>query len=680
MPRHPCFFWPENRFDVVRVRVRPGEYMLINRASVQFSTSGAGSSPIADWHHMLDVLSGFGGHVPVLAPIIELWPFEAAGASDLVQAASLSATSAWSGTVSPDFGNRPTSGNDTLNGTSGPDTIHGLGGNDTINGLGGNDTLYGDDGNDTVIGGTGADTIDGGAGSDTLYSDAAFSMDHGTEVDTLTGGDGSDIIYAGYGDNVNGGANDVSGDTLYVSFLGATSGITFDGHLASQTIGGGTITGIENLGSIEGSNYADYIDAGTNTLSGYSPYTTVYGMGGDDTILAGYYTSLIDGGDGNDILDGRASQYLGEIDGGAGDDTIYTPLGEVLAVANGGDGNDTIYSNYQAHGGAGNDIINLEFGYYGLTATGDSGDDTINGSDIADTIEGDDGNDVLHGGGGDDAIDGGTGVDIISGGAGNDTLTGGADSDSFIFGQGDGQDVITDFTSGDSVEVDGYDSARSITQSGADVVVVFSDGDQITFNNTDVATVEAGLHFAPPTDDTLNGGSGDDRLFGYGGNDTINGNDGNDTLVGGSGADTIDGGAGDDTIYSGDISPPYSFPYYGASYTPPLLDRGAEPDTIKGGDGNDTIFAGYGDNVDGGAGTDTLLISFQGASAGVSFDMSLTSQTIGGGTITGIEDVAWVEGSNFDDYINVQGASGYSSRSCSAWPATTPSSPAITRP
>jgi len=553
-------------------------------------------------------------------------------------------------------GIQATSGNDTLVGTAGNDTISGLGGDDTISGLAGNDILAGN---------AGADTIDGGDGNDTLYSgdiSPAFTsplgggswtpplLDTGTQVDTLKGGAGDDTIFAGYGDNVDGGDGY---DTLYISFQGATAGIHFDMNLATQVIGGGTITGIEDVAWLQGSNYDDYVNL--NGISGGST-SYVFGMGGDDTIIAGYSTSYIDGGDGNDILDGRASIYLQEIDGGAGDDTIHADsLG--LTTAYGGDGNDTIYTSYQAHGGAGNDTIVLVYNGYSHTVTGDAGDDVITGSAFGepDVIQGNDGNDTIHGGGGDDVIDGGAGMDIISGDAGNDTLTGCADNDTFLFGQGDGSDTITDFTTGDLVQISGYDSARSISQSGGNVVVMLSDSDQITFLNTDVATVQAGLQFATPTDDTLIGGAGNDDLRGYGGNDTIIGNGGDDILAGGSGSDTIDGGDGNDFLFSGDVAPGFTG-YYGGFTSPPLLDTGSEVDTITGGAGDDVIFAGYGDNVDGGPNDiegDKLFISFQGASAGVHFDAHLTTQTIGGGTITGIENISWVQGSNYDDYIDV---------------------------
>ena len=117
-------------------------------------------------------------------------------------------------------------------------------------------------------------------------------------------------------------------------------------------------------------------------------------------------------------------------------------------------------------------------------------------------------------------------------------------------------------------------------------------------------------------------------------------------------ADTLDGGDGNDSLYSADYAGNFNIPYYNNPYTPPLLDTGSEVDTLIGGAGDDRLFAGYGDNVDGGANGyagDYLYISFQGAPTGVTADFRQATQVIGGGTITGIENVSWVQGSNYDD-------------------------------
>jgi Ca2+-binding RTX toxin-like protein len=63
----------------------------------------------------------------------------------------------------------------------------------------------------------------------------------------------------------------------------------------------------------------------------------------------------------------------------------------------------------------------------------------------SDTVIGSVKKDLLHGFEGKDSLNGGIGDDWLSGGVGNDRLTGGRGSDLFIFGAGEGRDVITDF-------------------------------------------------------------------------------------------------------------------------------------------------------------------------------------------------------------------------------------------
>ena len=51
--------------------------------------------------------------------------------------------------------------------------------------------------------------------------------------------------------------------------------------------------------------------------------------------------------------------------------------------------------------------------------------------------------DSISGGDGDDTINAGDGDDTLEGGAGNDSLNGGTGVSTYVFGRGDGQDVIT---------------------------------------------------------------------------------------------------------------------------------------------------------------------------------------------------------------------------------------------
>ncbi len=124
-------------------------------------------------------------------------------------------------------------------------------------------------------------------------------------------------------------------------------------------------------------------------------------------------------------------------------------------------------------------------------------------------------------------------------------------------------------------------------------------------------------------DNTLTGNGGNDTMDGLSGNDTLNGNAGNDTLLGGLGIDTVNGGDGDDWI-----------------------EGGFSTDTVNGGTGNDTFYVRegeFGDNTDGGTGTDVLDLSnstTRGAIVNLGASTYDFSPTFGGPySIVNVEDV-----------------------------------------
>ena len=197
-------------------------------------------------------------------------------------------------------------------------------------------------------------------------------------------------------------------------------------------------------------NYTDEVK-----ITGSTKADTIYNYGSDVTINSGK---------GNDYIESYYS-YTDEenvsatvqavvIDGGAGKDTITT------------------YSdNVSVNGGADNDYITSYSD--GSTILGGKGNDTIIGDEFADLFYGGAGNDYLSGGDGNDKIFGDAGKDTLSGGKGNDTLKGGAGVDTFIYANGDGKDIITDYTAQDKIKITGSFTSKI---SGYDVIFTVGKG------------------------------------------------------------------------------------------------------------------------------------------------------------------------------------------------------------
>ena len=453
-----------------------------------------------------------------------------------------------------------------FNGTSGDDIFTGGGANDTAHGNGGNDTLSGAGGNDLLAGGSGSDTLDGGDEDDTLYSaDYTFFgpgqslplpvMDTGTEVDTLRGGAGNDRIFAGYGDNVDGGTNSGSwGDILLISFLGASSGVVADFRLATQTIGGGTITGIEGVERAEGSNYDDDI-----TLGHEGPFGgVVYGLGGNDRLVAGYYTTALYGGEGNDTLDGTFGSYGPLLDGGAGNDTLTSKWGS-QSYLYGGDGNDIINSGGgHVRGGAGNDIITLRTTNYPFQHYADEGDDQMNGCEERDIFFGGAGADVLYGNNGDDFLYSADGNYYYldqqeDAGAEQDQLFGGIGNDRLVIGYGDSADGgtgtdtlalwLTGAAAGVTLDTGAIFAGPAFVLGGGTIqsIEILESLKGSAFADTLTIATQAQLL-------AIDGGDGDDVITSFNSSIAAMGGNGNDRFINGNAGDTIDGGAGIDTV------------------------------------------------------------------------------------------------------------------------------------
>jgi len=98
----------------------------------------------------------------------------------------------------------------------------------------------------------------------------------------------------------------------------------------------------------------------------------------------------------------------------------------------------------------------------------------------------------------DNIVSGASGAQTLDGEAGDDVLIGGAGADVFAVSQGDGSDLILDFTAQDSLRLTGFGLSSfdqitaNLTQDGADAVLDLGDGEILVFADTDVADLAAG--------------------------------------------------------------------------------------------------------------------------------------------------------------------------------------------
>lgn len=331
-----------------------------------------------------------------------------------------------------------------LNGDPGGNALNGGEGDDTIYGQAGVDTLHGEGGADLIEAGTGNDSVTGGTGEDRLFGDAGF--------DSIDGGSGDDQIWGGNeADHLSGGVGD---DTLY-------------GELGVDNIFGGSGADLGYGGS---GNDKLFGGDGADTLYGGTQEDRLYGEAGDDSLFGDAGFDRLQGGAGEDTLWGGAQ--ADNLFGDADNDTLY-----------GEGGFDRLF------GGAGYDFLSAGDGSDALF--GGAGEDTAYGGAEDDRFFGGQGDDVLYGEAGHDSLRGEAGFDTLIGGAGNDTLTGNFNADTFVFADGGGDDIVTDFDRPNAFEridlsalsavVDFADlAANHLTQSGSDAVIDDGAGTTIT--------------------------------------------------------------------------------------------------------------------------------------------------------------------------------------------------------
>ncbi|MFK7751295.1 MAG: calcium-binding protein [Sedimentitalea sp.] len=455
----------------------------------------------------------------------------------------------------------------TFTGTQADESLSGLATGDRIEGLGGNDTIDAGAGNDLLIGGAGDDRLYGGADVDRY----AWSL-----------GDGSDAIYD-YGET----------DDRLVFGTGIDADdlrLTTSGNNLQVHVGGEVLTLHQQFSTYGyGVEIARFADGSEMSLVQDLALT---GTQGNDSLTGLGDANTLRGRDGVDTLNGQAGADV--LIGGRGADRLYGGAGDDVYVWKQGDGSDQFYE----QGGVDDTDDRLVFRAnvavedvrYGVSSSNlliFIGEDTltlhnqfssygyqIEWAEFGDGTQVDlTGSLTLGGTDGVDSITGRVGGYSFDGKGGADTLRGTTGADRYLWGVGDGSDVIYDYgdanDTGDAV-VFGDHIARGdlrfgvagsdllihvagetltlknqFSQQGYDIErLEFADGSAFDLGGKLVLTGTGG-------DETLYGTASGDVIRGMGGDDLVYGQDGDDRITGGGGNDRLQGGSGSDVYVYG---------------------------------------------------------------------------------------------------------------------------------
>jgi VCBS repeat-containing protein len=368
--------------------------------------------------------------------------------------------------------------------STGDDNITGFALNDIIEGGLGDDYMTGGNGSDTYIfnAGDGRDVIydSGSADNDLLdirgYSstDASFSYGAGSTNDL--------VISFISGDRI------IIRDTINSSFANQIEQISFDGDGISF-----------NMADIRAILFAQQQTPGDDVINGSTLADTLEGGLGNDFLFGGngsdtYVYTL---GDGADAIN----------DNGAGSTDVLQLSGmlstEITLSRNEGAPNDLLLT--FSDGGS-------VYIYDTLSASFSDQIEEIQFLDDSVTWTMADVRAMLlaqESTNGDDRLSGWTTNDILEAGLGDDFMSGGNGSDTYIFNMGDGSDLIQDSGAGstDVVQFADYASTDAtferLTLTSNDLLITFTNGDQIIIVNGAANTFADGIEQFQFTDTTL---------------------------------------------------------------------------------------------------------------------------------------------------------------------------------
>ena len=397
--------------------------------------------------------------------------------------------------------------------------------NDVVDGKGGDDFIHsscftgknvnGGTGNDTIIADNYSDiTLDGGAGNDLIQNignesfyyidDEEEGKEHFVEPTVIiNGGAGNDIIEnESYSYTMTGSIEHATGRIENINYKNeAGKLITINGGTGDDTIRNlffnkdyeYVYEGEDGDGD---STVKAHFNNATNTRTivkmefyyGYDETTDKDGMAfsSSTSVQKLLYNRVIQyaNGDGNDVIEDYNNGDIIQITEGTY--TTSTISNDVIITV--GEGSIKLLNakgkNINIQTGSGLEKVTLtnkdKSPYVATSMVG-----TIDGSQRTKSIKitGNANGNSIVGGTKNDTIIGGVGSDTLTGGKGNDKLTGNAGYDIFTYADGDGKDVITDYTAGqDKVQLTSG-TIKKVAVSGSNVTFTIGKG-SIKLNDT----------------------------------------------------------------------------------------------------------------------------------------------------------------------------------------------------
>jgi Ca2+-binding RTX toxin-like protein len=178
------------------------------------------------------------------------------------------------------------------------------------------------------------------------------------------------------------------------------------------------------------------LGANLEKLTLFASVDALNGTGNDlnNTITGNSYNNILSGGVGSDVLNGAAGADT--MDGGVGRDIYYVDnIGDLVVESS------TIATEI--------DLVGVYINNYTLTANVENMN--LGGAIIS--ANGNGLNNLINGNASGNTLSDGLGNDTLNGGVGLDQLTGGAGVDCFVLHKAQGADIVTDFSTGDKLQV-----------------------------------------------------------------------------------------------------------------------------------------------------------------------------------------------------------------------------------